>query len=148
REHFVLPCGGQFGEGLGRGIRQCSADADQGLERFPRIDEDVDLSLRGRVRRLEHQGVGGRQPEGSALGRGVNDRRRRGLQRQHQASIFENRHAPRATNRTPTPSSTAISSGTPKWVLPVSRPRTPSTPYVSGSTRSLTTAAPPAWPRR
>src|SRR5205823_1368959 len=98
-----------------------SADSHQGLERFPRIDEDVDLSLRGRVRRLEHQGVGGRQPEGSALGRGIDDRALRGdgPRQQHQndnasddpharyASILENRHAPAATNRTPTPNNTA-----------------------------------------
>ena len=135
RDHVVLPRGGQLGKRLGRGIGQRSADADHGLERFPRIDEDVDLSFRGRLRGLEHQGVGGRQPEAGAVGRGVNDRRSRGLECQHQASIFENRHAPSATNSTPTLSSTTTSSGTPKCVRPVKRPRTPSTPYVSGSTR-------------
>src|SRR5207253_473479 len=51
------------------------------------------------------------------------------------ASIFENRHAPASTKSTPTPTSTATSNATPKCVLPVSRPRTPSTPYVSGSMR-------------
>src|SRR5438309_1360652 len=56
-------------------------------------------------------------------------------------SIFENRHAPAVTNSTPTASSTATSTPTPKCVVPIIRPRTPSIPYVSGSTRVSTASA-------
>src|SRR3989441_3718919 len=52
-QQLFLSCSGQFREGLGRGIGQRPADSNHGLERFPRIDEDVYLPFGGRLRWLE-----------------------------------------------------------------------------------------------
>jgi hypothetical protein len=101
RDQFVLPGRGQLRERLGRGIGQGPADADERLERFPGIDEDVHLAFRGRLGRLEREGVGGRQAIRRAVGGGVDDRTvPRDL---HHQKERQERHARPRSSKTATP---------------------------------------------
>ena len=70
----------------------------------------------------------------SAVRQGLRSTRKLHRQYAH-TSIFENRHAPRTRKTTPIATRTDTSTSTPNADRPMSVPRTPSTPYVSGSSR-------------